>query len=296
MMPCYHPVAAYRDVNGVFFSQLRGRSGESISLSCGQCIGCRLERSRQWAVRIMHEASLWTENCFVTLTYDEQHLAADRSLVYRDFQLFMRRLRKLRAGSPVRFFMSGEYGDDKGRPHFHACLFNVGFLDRSYYMKSPACFDLYRSAELENLWRNGFSSIGDLTFESAAYVARYILKKQTGDGEDKYYPVVDVTTGEVVPRMKEFCRMSLKPGIGSDWLRLYWKEVAVAGKVVCRGREAPAPRYYLRKMTKLDGYAMVELDRQERARAHAHDRTPERLVVREQVALAAGRQLKRVLK
>ena len=119
-------------------------------MPCGQCIGCRLERSRQWAIRCVHEASLWPDNCFVTLTFDDDNIISSGSLVKADFQKFMKRLRK-RFGKGVRYFHCGEYGDLLGRPHHHACLFNFSFPDR-YLWSSSGGVNLYRSPTLEELW------------------------------------------------------------------------------------------------------------------------------------------------
>lgn len=217
-MPCYSP-------------WVPAGSSSKRPVRCGQCRGCRLEYSRQWAVRIMHEAQLHEWNTFVTLTYSE----APESLRYSDFQAFMRRLRKARGYA--RFFCSGEYGEEKARPHFHAVLFGVRFQDGVYLGKSPAGFRLFRSEELSALWKLGHVSFGSVTFESAAYVARYVMKKVTGDGAAVHYGA----------RVPEFARMSLKPGIGARWLEKFWCDVFPAGRVVARGFESNAPRYYRKK-------------------------------------------------
>ena len=129
-MSCYHPIKGFRTTTGVSFSQLRrdDHVGD-IEIPCGRCIGCRMRRASDWSLRVMHEAQLWKENCFVTLTYGHGKLPPNGSLDHGDFQLFMKRLRK-RVGKPVRFYMCGEYGDEGGRAHYHACLFNVDFQDR----------------------------------------------------------------------------------------------------------------------------------------------------------------------
>lgn len=92
-MTCFHPIPAYRDGDGPIQFHDTGK-GRPIEIPCGQCIGCRLERSRQWAMRCVHEASLHDDNCFVTLTYNDQHIPSDAGLRHRDYQLFMKRLRK----------------------------------------------------------------------------------------------------------------------------------------------------------------------------------------------------------
>lgn len=285
-MPCYHPVSAFRLSSGqVVFGGRLAQAGDPLSLPCGQCIGCRLERSRQWAVRCVHEASLHDENCFITLTYNDASLPVGGSLEYRVFQLFMKRLRAAYPDKRIRFFMCGEYGESLGRPHFHACLFGFRFPDCVLW-KSGKGVKLFRSASLEKLWSYGHSSVGAVTFESAAYVARYIVDKITGDAAAGWYQRVDKATGEVYDLMPEFCHMSLKPGIGHDWMRLYWPEVAREGCVVARGVEAKAPKYYDKLMRHLQRFENVEYRRAVKARLTAGENTDERLAVREVVARA----------
>lgn len=113
-MPCYHPIAAWRGrkagpsgkVPLVF--QKEDSCGVEVKLPCGRCIGCRLEYSRQWAVRLMHEAQLHTQNCFLTLTYRDADLPARGVLTKRHWQLFAKRLRK--AKGSFRFFIVGSMG------------------------------------------------------------------------------------------------------------------------------------------------------------------------------------------
>ena len=140
-MTCYHPLTAYWAIskNGdrsiTFDINKSCGSGAVIKLPCGQCVGCRLERSRQWAVRCMHEASLYKRNCFITLTYSNEYLPPNMSLVKSDFQKFMKRLRK-RCGSSVRYYYCGEYGENFGRPHYHAILFGFDFKDKVYWRQN----------------------------------------------------------------------------------------------------------------------------------------------------------------
>lgn len=192
-MPCFKPLDAWRPIDSsskkLVFSYNAKHCGSvtpDLQVPCGRCVGCRLERSRQWAIRVVHEASLHERNCFITLTYSDLHLPDDRGLHYDHFQLFMKRLRK-KYGDGIRFYMCGEYGDKLGRPHFHACLFNHDFDDKKLWQTTPSGSRLFRSSDLESLWPYGFSSIGDVTFESAAYVARYIMKKVGGDAADEHY-------------------------------------------------------------------------------------------------------------
>jgi len=289
-MACFHPLSAYKLGGQVHFGAPTSSLCQPLKLPCGQCIGCRLERSRQWATRIMFETQLHEENSFITLTYANEHLPNPPTLDYRHFQLFMKRLRKV-LGHKVRFYMCGEYGDKYFRPHFHACLFGVDFFtDRVLFDHSPSGHPLYRSPLLERCWPYGHSSIGELTFESAAYVARYVTKKITGDAAEEHYRFVDVDTGEVHDLKPEFCRMSLKPGIGGKWFDLYSTDVYRGHDyVVCNGRKLRPPRYFDRLLERInpERYEEVKLARAENALKYADNNTPERLAVREEIQYAA---------
>lgn len=228
-MACYHPWQRDR------------KDGVRQRLPCGQCIGCRLERSRQWAVRMMHEASLYDANCVVTLTYDDAHLPARSSLDRRAFPLFMRRLRK--RGVKARYFHCGEYGD-KGRPHYHGCLFGHDFPDKALGPPSKSGAPQWFSSELEGLWPYGISAIGSLNFESAAYIARYVTKKVTGSRAREHYERVDERTGEVYELEPEFATMSRRPGIAKGWFDAFVSDAYPADEVIVRGVPCKPPRYY----------------------------------------------------
>lgn len=251
-------------------------------------MGCRLERSRQWATRCLHESALHKSNAFITLTYDASNLPPGASLVYSDFQKFMKRLRKHFTGQLVRFYMCGEYGSQFSRPHFHACIFGVDFLDKSFWQTTPSGAKLYRSPSLERLWPFGFSSVGEVTFESAAYVARYIMKKITGDLADEHYSYTDPSTGEVISRTPEFTHMSLKPGVGSGWFTKYVGDVFPHDYVIARGAKSRPPRYYDKIYQKMAPVEMetIRFERGLTGLVHAADNTPERLLDREIVAKA----------
>ncbi len=298
-MPCYHPISAFQCTDGsiVFYESKRHDVSRSLQLPCGQCVGCRLERSRQWAIRCMHEAQMHTQNCFITLTYDDAHLPSDRSLHYRDFQLFIKRLRKRYPGRRIRYYMAGEYGENFGRPHWHACIFGLDFDDKKLWKRTAANSVLYRSKDLELLWPFGYSSIGDVTFESAAYVARYIMKKVTGKNAAEHYQEIDPDTGEITNRTPEFTKMSLKPGIGYEWYKQYTSDVYPHDYVVVRGKKVKPPKYYDKKYKIDNPYEFDELlyIREKSSKLNYADNTPERLLVKEQVAKAKLQKLKRNL-
>jgi len=296
-MACYKPLKAFQcfDKSIVFTEARKHDVVRSLELPCGQCVGCRLERSRQWAIRCMHEASLYKHNCFITLTYDDKHLPADNSLVYEDFQLFMKRLRKRFKGfdlvdgkRPIRFYMAGEYGENFGRPHFHACIFNFDFEDKILWKRTDSNSLIYRSKALEELWPFGYSSIGDVNFQSAAYVARYIMKKVTGQLSEQHYQEVNFETGEIVQKVPEFNKMSLKPGIGYRWFEKYKDDVYPHDYVIVNGKKCKPPRYYDGKFAEEYPveFDLLQWEREKQARSLANDNTPERLAVKEQVTKA----------
>jgi len=186
----------------------------------------------------MHEAKLHKRNCFVTLTLREPQESLDHS----QWQLFAKRVR--RKMGPFRFYMAGEYGEERGRPHFHALLFGLDFDDKEYLGKSPGGSKLFVSDSLSELWGLGHTSIGDVTFESAAYVARYVMKKVTGDAAAEHYGA----------RVPEYCRCSTGGrsglrGIGFGWFEKFGKsDVVPDGSVLINGVRAAAPRYYRKLM------------------------------------------------
>lgn len=241
----------------------------------------------------MHEASLHDRNCFVTLTYDDRHYVP--VLIYDHFVRFLKRLRK--RGFEFSYYMAGEYGAKLGRPHFHALLFGIDFDDK--YLIRQGDNPLYRSPLLERFWPFGFSSIGAVTFESAAYVARYCTSKVTGGLADAHYllpePFVDRDTGEVFfSRPPEFNHMSLRRPIGRDWLRLFWSDVR-SGKVVVNGRECSLPRYYRRYLKNSTYGEAIKCQAHIDGLARRFDNSEARLLVKEAVVSSRFKSLSRSL-
>lgn len=270
-----------------------------MEIPCGSCIGCRLERSRQWAIRCMHEASLFDFNSYLTLTYDRDHLPASGSLVLKDFQDFMKRLRKKR-GPGIRVVYAGEYGERKKRPHFHAILFNCGFPDRKPSGTRNG-FTYYESEELSRIWTAGGHVIGDVSFESCAYVARYILKKVNGEKAAEHY-------GGLTP---EFMHSSTsKGGIGAGWVKKWAEDSYKDDKIIMRERPMRPPAAYDRIYQKMHPHVHLERkleahqasssrsDQVKFARKRAGQRwkargLEKRLEVREKVKMLQLKQLKR---
>lgn len=247
------------------------------------------------AIRCVHESQLHEENSFLTLSYDDAHLPRGLTLVPRDLELFWKRCRK---EFQFRYYACGEYGEVSSRPHYHACVFGYGFPDKVMWSKAAGGEPLYRSAQLERLWPLGHCWIGTVTFESAAYVARYVMKKEFGKDAGKRRSIVDVTTGEILEREHEFCRRSLKPGLGRGWLEKFFPDVYPHGKVtLSRGVEVKPPRYYDLLFKARDPVAFEKLAREREAQAGERfdDNSPSRLRVKEQVLNARVSFLKREL-
>lgn len=238
----------------------------------------------------MFESQFHSANCFITLTYDDEHMPFPPSLYYPDFQRFMKRLRKDFAPAKIRFFMCGEYGEENFRPHYHACIFGTEFDDRVLWERRPGG-DVFRSARLEKLWPFGYSSVCELSFETAAYVARYILKKVTGDLAEAHYRFVDFETGEVHAREPEFAHMSLKPGIGGAFFEKYRDDIYPHDFVVVNGVRCRPPRYFDKLLRRVDSdeFALTKGDRM--ANPLSIHNSDSRLATREQVQLAALTQL-----
>ena len=285
-MACYHPLNGYRAQKGggIAFSHRDGWKDRPMQVACGQCLGCRLERQRSWATRILHEASLHDENCFLTLTYDDTHLPEDRSLSKRDLQLFLKRLRKRQDGK-IRYYAVGEYGGRYGRPHYHLCLFGYDPADKRY-LSTRAGHKVFVSEEVQRTWPLGMHEVGSLTASSAKYVAGYVLKKVRNAPGCVTVSVVDSDSGEVFAVAPEFATMSRRPGIGRGWIEKFHEDIYPGAEVVVDGKPFKAPEYYTRLLAEKDPELVEGLKVERRKRRKRVDETPERLAVREKVAEA----------
>ncbi len=272
-MPCYKPLKAYHGPNGITFNRKKS-FGTHIELPCGRCIGCRLEKAKEWAIRCVHESQMHEDNIFLTLTYDDEHLPPSGELQHQDFQKFIRALRQ-KTKKKIRYYMCGEYGSPEKtyRPHYHAILFGYEFPDAEYATTRNEN-KVYKSELLTELWTHGFAEIGTVTFQSAGYVARYILKKAKAN----LNPFLESENFK-----PEYTRMSLRPGIGESWYRKYKTDVFPGDYVVTPdGRKMPAPKYYRRLLEREDPelYEKLKIARVEKARTNP-DNLPARLETRE---------------
>lgn len=287
-MTCLHPLFAKRsavpNANGKYelsnFVSYRDLSGKSLEIAkselannyavvvpCGQCLGCRLDKANDWAIRCVHEAKLHLHNCFITLTYNDDCLPADHSLHRDHLQLFFKRLRRYldyHDNSKIRFLCCGEYGDLNRRPHYHILCFGWFPSDVRKVSALTAGYNLFRSPTIDKLWPYGFNVLGAVTFESARYVAKYSLKKQTGKNAFMYDSL------GITP---EFVGSSLKPGIGADYFDKYAEDIFKLGFVTMNGAKYKIPRYYqilfersnpvwysIYKQTKIENAKAAEID------------------------------------
>jgi len=324
-MPCYHPLRAYRSTErnpdtgkyGITFNPHKALVERNpLFLPCSKCQGCRLQKSKQWALRSLHEFKSVGKGVFLTLTYDEQHVPTNFSVDLHETQRFMRKVRKrLRRehgpGFKVSFLAIGEYGDQMGRPHYHVLLFGFDFPDKTYYRTTSQGDRVYKSEMLSELWPYGLHEIGDITYKSAAYCARYTLKKINGPMADDYYRRVSPIDGNTYNVRPEFMTCSTKPGLGSSWFEKFKGDafqfgdvVSSDGEVVGRklygdflivdGHKVKPPAYYLKKLPE------VEVQIVQRARKRfslspqvKFNNTPERLKVREEVQRLKAKRLYR---
>lgn len=288
-----------------------GPQYEMQEVPCGKCESCKLDYSREWATRVFHEMQVTKVGCFLTLTIDDDHMVRE-SFVYdgvtyppfsvykRSVQLFLKRLRKemslvrvnpetgrrKRYYQKFRYLACGEYGDGRKRPHYHLCIMGLDFPDKRYWKTSDSGAILYRSAVLEKLWHYGFSSIGEVTWQTAAYVARYTFKKSKKRGS---YEFVDTSSGEIHELMPEFLLMS--KGVGLDWWLKYGSDTDKDYLVVDRDKKVKVPRYYDKQREKKDPESLVEI-KAERER-QAKERVIDNLGGREVVKSAQVKMLKR---
>lgn len=252
----------------------------------------------------MHESSLYEANCFLTLTYRDEQLPPDNSLLISDHQLFMKRLRKS-LHHKIRFYNCGEYGDETNRPHYHTILFNHEFPDLKFLKYTKTEQPLFTSQILDDLWSHGDCYVGSVTFESAAYCGRYCMKKLTGHRKSEYGS-----------REPEFSNQSRRPGIGKPWLDKWQTDVYPNDFCVFNGKKVKPPKFYDQHMILQDGptgqwikddtghpiywphVKLTESDKRtgsriRNAKKHSSDNTKERLAVREEVHLAKISQLTR---
>ncbi len=239
-MSCTSPVGVHR------------KDGTPTKRPCGTCLDCRLEYSRQWAVRCHHEALTHKENSFLTLTYNKDNIPDTGSINRMELQNFIKKLRTKIEPTKIRYFGCGEYGKKYDRPHYHICLFGFDFPDKQIFQaktRTAGYTDLLHiSKMLSGIWKKGYHTIGEVNIKTAGYVARYITKKHMGKWQDKIYDGLE----------PEFALMSRgqktdgKGGIGKGWIDKYYTDCYPKDYVTINGRKHKPPKYYDSQLEKID--------------------------------------------
>lgn len=232
-MRCIRPLKASQDKDGnIVYSSRKAIPGlVPLEFECRKCLPCRLNIAREKAIRTYHEAKMQENSIFLTLTYDEEHLESDR-LIYEHFQLFMKRLR-WKSDKKLNYMVTGEYGEKNKRPHWHAIIFNYWPKDIKHKYTSDRGDKVWESDEIHKIWKKGACEFGEVTMDSANYVARYAAKKLVHgkDEEHDYHPIH---------------KTSSKRAIGRSWIEKYWKHTFENGFVILpNGEYAKIPRYYV---------------------------------------------------
>jgi len=264
-MPCLNPMPALRHQTGAVTIKHRRDSDSlfqsEIELPCGRCGECRAARIRSWAIRGFHESQTnlrmtrrgkVPNNCFVTLTYDQEHHPKDGSLKLEDWQNFMKALRRRYPGRKISYLACGEYGPKFGRCHMHACLFGVDFHEDKIRCENTTAKKSsveWTSKALSDTWKRGTATLGPLTFATAAYTAGYVLKKQTSDEHVRDNAVYGQDAQPLTLRKQEFNTMSKgsrkgRMGLGGEWIKKYWSDVYPKDSVEVNGMSFRPPPYY----------------------------------------------------
>ncbi|AXL14604.1 replication initiator protein [Microviridae sp.] len=323
-MPCYKPLQGWRlkipnesGKHSISFKSPSVNTPPDVEVPCGRCIGCRLEYSRQWALRCMHESQLHDENCFLTLTYspdnipecDDNGVYAPGTVVKRDWQLFLKRLRKKLEPKKIRFYMAGEYGEKPsseykkfGHPHYHSIVFGWyppergknNKLDLEPVSTSASGDTVYRSEMLEKIWGKGHVYVGSVSFESAAYVARYVTKKINGELSEEHYQDWNPDGTKLVSLSPEFSLCSRRPGIAKKWFQKYQKDLH-KGFITVRGIKMQAAKYYDGLLEEANPTVYAELKEQRKKMALENKEPDSRLKVREKLKRKKLKLLPRTL-
>lgn len=246
-MSCEAPLKAYRPAAGGsirFWRPKDGRAWIALDIPCGRCILCREEQARQWAVRISHEAQLHPQNSFVTLTYRDDQVPEHNSLDYKHLVKFWKRLRK--NVGPLRYYAVGEYGDQSLRPHYHACIFGMDFLDGAVMAKTGE-HPQWVSPLLTKTWGHGDVRVLPLTFETARYTASYVTKKLRSKQQ---YVRTDEETGELIPLVQP--RAFMSRNIAKTWWKKFNQGVRDHDWVIINGKPQKPPRAYDRWLSEVN--------------------------------------------
>lgn len=230
----------------------------AFPVPCGKCLECLRQQTTEWAFRCALEAKCHLENCIITLTFgnvDNRKGIIDYSneaLNKKDYQDFLKRLRS-HVDKPIRYFLSAEYGSKKGRPHYHIIIFGWCPRDLVFSHYNEHKNPIFRSKEVEKIWGNGLCSVDVFNFENAFYCSKYLQKVVFHEGDQKN-------------NQRPFVSMSLKPGIGFEWLQQNKDILLLTDKIYVDGHYIKTPRYFL-KVLEREGYDLETIKRVRKLKA-----------------------------
>lgn len=256
-MACYSPLKGYKhlkdgSIGFTLKSKLAAIDAQLSEIACGQCIGCKIQRSKDWAIRCTNEMYHHEQSSFLTFTYRDENLPENGSLHKQHLTTFFKSYRKWlqrNSKNKIRYYACGEYGTKLDRPHYHALIFGHEFEDREpKFRKNGATY--YVSKQLEKLWPHGNCIIAEACMGTAAYIAKYVTKKINGDQADSHYEIINEETGEILHLQSEYTVMST--GIGRQWLDDFYKTELAKGFITHEGVKFRIPRYYMDRLEKLD--------------------------------------------
>lgn len=237
----------------------RRTSHKEVTVKCGKCDTCRMEKAQEWAIKLINEGKYHKKACFITLTFDNKLIKTGGHSKANDygahsgfvfdikaskeyFQKFMKRLRKHFSNKRITFFHVGEYGEKYHRPHHHVILYGINFTEdgkRHEFRNSTSNHPQYFSETLTDLWAAGICTIQDLNPKNTMYISQYTLKKFKGEEEKKFKPIMSFSNRS---------RMSQK------WLRRNFKEVSKGYLEDADGKKYRVPKSYIRELKRPDNY------------------------------------------
>ena len=342
-MSCNFPILAYRKIpdgtdtmQTLSFNPRHAGNGslETVRVKCGRCLGCREAKSKEWALRCVHESQLYGHhNCFITLTLNSYFIPKGGTLDHKLWTRFMSRFRKTYKGHfgvidengtgtfPIRYYHVGEYGGKYGRPHHHACIFNFRFDDLVLFKHDKKTgVKIYLSEKLMDLWsvriktkdsykypaellwlddnnrlhaRLGNCTVGEVNFQSAAYLARYMCKKGDKKTDAKRLTDIDLDTGELIEKIPEYQTMSLKPGIGADWFAANHADCFPKDFTTHAGKKYKIPSYYEKIYDITNSEKLEQLKKERTINAVKHRKSETELKQRELNMKAKHKRLTR---